>query len=176
LADLNLELSKWLKWYNDEKPHRSLVHHVAPAKIYHESLNRIYRPLKVQVNWNKWINNYLQRKVTKYNTLSYKAQDIQIPAGYMGCNVDLLELEDRIEIYHQEKLICTHSRNPDSYLPSRKAILRKIAQNGTIQYKNHWHTIDYKLAGKKVELQESAEGTVLLVYLDRVLLKQIPLQ
>jgi putative transposase len=176
LADVNLELCKWLKWYNEEKSHRSLIHRVAPAKIYHESPTRIFRPLKVQVNWNEWINTYLQRKVTKYNSISYKAQNIQLPAGYMGCNVDLLELDDRIEIYHQEKLICTHSRNPDSYLPSKKGMYRSIAQNGTIQYKRKWHTIDYKLAGKKVEIQESTDGTVLLVYLDRILLKQIPLQ
>lgn len=176
LADLNLELSKWLKWYNEEKSHRSLPHRVAPAKIYHDSPNRIFRPLKVQVNWNEWINTYLQRKVTKYNTISYKAQNIQLPTGYMGCNVDLLELDERIEIYHQEKLICTHSRNPDFYLPCKKVAIRSIAQNGTIQYKRKWHSIDYKLAGKKVEIQESTDGAVLLIYLDRVLLKQIPLQ
>ena len=96
--------------------------------------------------------------------------------GYVGCQVDLLELESKIEIYYHELLITTITKSPQEYLPASQPINRKIAQNGQIRYKNHRFTIDYKLAGKKVEIQESAGGTVLLVYLDRILLKQFPLK
>ena len=42
-------------------------------------------------------------------------------------------------------------------------------------YKGKSYTIDYKLAGKTVEVQEINEGKNLLVYLNDVLLKTIDL-
>lgn len=175
LFELNQIFSNWLQWYNYEKPHRSLPHRMRPAQIFMDPSRRISRPLESQVNWNEWINRYLPRKVSKYNVVSYKGQALPIPAGYVGCGVDLLELDDRIEIYHNDTLICTHTRTPDIYLPGMKSIIRTIAQNGTIQYRKHWYNLNYKLSGKKVEIQESTDGAVLLVYLNRVLLKQFPL-
>lgn len=48
---------------------------------------------------------------------------------------------------------------------------RKITHNGTIKYKGKLYTIDYKLSGKTVEVQEINDGKNFLVYLNNVLLK-----
>ena len=51
----------------------------------------------------------------------------------------------------------------------------KITHAGVIMYKGTPYTIDYKLAGKTVEVQEINDGKNLLVYLDGVLLKTLDL-
>jgi putative transposase len=174
LGDFNALFGEWLAWYNTQKSHRSLPRRQVPAKAYFAS-PRVSRPLEGLVDWNQWINAYFQRRVTKYNTASFKGLPIAVPPGYAGCTVDLLELEDRVEVYHHEILVCTHRRSPAEYFPGRKHVFRTIAQNGTIQYKKRWITIDYKLAGKKIEVIEADGGKTVLIYLDKVLVKQISL-
>lgn len=173
MSVLNNQLQLWVKWYNEQKPHRSLPHRKPPTTIYWNAEKRIYRPLETQVDWNQWINNQDSRKVNKYNQISYQTQAIQLPQGYMGCWVEILHLEDRFEIYHLGQLVCTHMKMPEVYCKAQVPVIRTIAANGIFQYKRHWYTVDYKLAGKKVEIQESEEGRTLLVYLDTVLLKRL---
>ncbi len=174
LGGFNALFGEWVTWYNTQKPHRSLPNRQTPAKAYFAN-PRVSRPLDGLVDWNQWVNAYFQRRVTKYNTASFKGLPIAVPPGYAGCTVDLLELEDRVEVYHHEVLVCTHLRSPAEYLPGRRRTFRTIATNGTIQYKKRWITIDYKLAGKKIEVIEADGGKTILIYLDKVLVKQISL-
>jgi len=176
LFEFNRMFHSWLKWYNESKPHRSLPKHAVPSDIYLHSPDRFFRPLEALVDWNQWINAFNLRKVNKYNEISYKTQRIQLPPGYMGSQVGLLDMGNSIEIFHQDQLIMTHTPTVNRYLPTNRPIYRKIAQNGTIQYQGHWISIDYKMAGKKVEVKENAERTVLLIYLDQVLIKQYKLK
>jgi len=64
------------------------------------------------VDWNHWINAYEERKVNKYNEISYFTHILKIPPGYVGCRVEILHLEDRFEIYHHETLISTVMKTP----------------------------------------------------------------
>ena len=145
---LNAQLETWIQWYNEQKPHRSLPHRKPPTSVYWIE-NRIYRPLEVQVDWNQWINNQDSRKVNKYNQISYQTHVIQLPPGYMGCWVEILHLEDRFEVSHLGQLICTQMKVPEEHCKVQSPIIRTISSCGTFQYKNHWYTVDYKLAGKK---------------------------
>ncbi len=172
LYDLNTRLQQWVKWYNEEKPHRSLPLRKPPITVFQKT-NRIYRPLESQIDWNQWINAYIERKVTKYNEIAYQTQNIKIPPGFVGCRVQLLHLVDRFEIYHQDQLISTVLKSPDTYFLPKSQVIRSIAQNGTVQYNKQWYSIDYKLRGKKVEIQESEDGRTLLVYLDKILIKRL---
>jgi transposase InsO family protein len=173
LQEFNLRFWEWIKWYNEQKPHRSLPHRTHPSTIYFNTSNRIFRPLETQIDWNQWINAYEKRKVSKYNEISYRKHSISIPPGYVGCEVDLLHLNDRFEIYHNNQILCTSMKKPGEYSPSISPIIRTIAQNGTFQYQSHWYSVDYKLAGKKVEIQEGDEGRTLFVYLDSHLIKSL---
>jgi len=173
LHEFNALFRTWLEWYNYKKPHRSLPGRGAPAQRYFNHPERIYRPLTAQVDWNKWIHTYVQRKVTKYNRLSYKGEKIDIPPGYAGCRLDLLELEDMIEIYFHEDNVCSYQKQPLEIRPGGRKNIRTIAQSGTVRYRTQVYTVDYKLAGKKVEIKESADGQELLVYLNKVLIKRL---
>ena len=124
------------------------------------------------MNWKRWLNEVEQRRVTKYNEISYKSQKYSIPPGYTGTRVEVIEYEDKIEIYYRERLIIIHSYNIPITLERKK---RKITRSGTIMYKGKPYTIDYKLAGKTVEVQEINDGKNLLVYLNNVLLKTLDL-
>ena len=84
----------------------------------------------------------------------------------------MIEYEDKIEIYYRERLLITHPYNIPIKVERKK---RKITKSGTIMYKGKPYTIDYKLAGKTVEVQEINEGKNLLVYLNGVHLKTIDL-
>jgi putative transposase len=172
LADLNRMLNDWVEWYNNEKSHRSLPENCAPFKRFLYAEDRIYRPLQVKVNWNRWLHEVEQRKVNKYNEILYKTQKFQLPPGFSGTKVDIVEYDDKIEIYHKENLIITHAYNVPIV---NKPKLRKITRAGIIMYKGKPHTIDYKLAGKTVEVQEINEGKNLLVYLNGKLLITIDL-
>jgi hypothetical protein len=108
--------------------------------------------------------------------LSFKGISINLPSGYVGCQVELLDFDDRIEFYWQQQLIMTHSKISVDFHPAKRPIYRRIAQNGTIQYRKQWINIDYKLAGKKVEIKESSSAKELLLYLDQVLIKRVKLQ
>jgi transposase InsO family protein len=173
LLDLNLRLADWVRWYNEQKPHRSLPHRKPPNSVYWQTETRIYRPLEAIVDWNQWMNDYEKRKVNKYNEISFQTHTIKVPQGYVGCWVELLHLEDRFEIYHQDSLLCTYMKSPQDYFPGKSPEFRTISDCGTVRYNTHWYSIDYKLAGKKVEIQESDEGRTLLVYLEKVLIKRL---
>ena len=172
LSDFNQMLKKWVDWYNTEKSHRSLPGKCAPVKRYLDVKDRIFRPLKANVNWTRWLHEVEQRKVTKYNEIHYKAQKFNIPPGFSGTKVEVIEYEDKIEIYHKEKLIITHVYNVPIAI---KRKTRKITSAGVIMYKGKYYTIDYKMAGKTVEVQEINAGKNLLVYLNGVLLKTLDL-
>ncbi|MHA1660349.1 MAG: DDE-type integrase/transposase/recombinase [Promethearchaeota archaeon] len=175
LADFNRMLEEWVKWYNTEKPHRSLPNKCPPAKTFFETEDRFFRPLQVKVNWNRWLHELSQRKVNKYNEIHYKAQLFSIPPGYSGSKVDVIEYEDKIEIYFKENLITTHPYGaiirPEKIVKNK----RKIRKNGTIAYKGRTYSIDYKLANKTVEVQETDNGRKLLVYLNGMLFKTLNL-
>jgi transposase InsO family protein len=172
LTDFNTIFHEWLAWYNTKKPHRSLPHKSPPATIYFSSPGRIFRPLQAQVNWERWLQQVEQRKVTKYNEISYKSQKYHIPPGYSLAKVEVIEYEDTIEIYYRDHLLITHPYNVPL---NRVRKTRKITTSGTIMYKGTPYTIDYKLAGKTVEVQEINDGKNLLDYLNKVLLKTLTL-
>jgi len=150
LTEFNLFFSKLVDWYNTEKPHRSLPENNPPAKRYFNSKNRIFRPLKVDVNWRRWL----------------------IPPGYSGTRIEIIEYEDKIELYYRDQLITSYPYNIPIKLKRKK---RKITANGTIAYMGKYYSIDYKLAGKTVGVQEINAGKNLLVYLNGVLIKSLEL-
>ena len=176
LGAFNALFHEWLRRYNWETPHRSLPGHCPPAQVYFNAEGRINRPLQVLVDWNQWVNAHLQRKVTKYNLISFKGEPLAVPPGYVGCKVEVVELESAIEIYHRDNLLVAHPVDPARFLPGRETKSRKVAKNGTIQYKGKHFTVGYKLAGQVVEVREASAGTELLVYLDGVLVKKFPLK
>jgi len=172
LAEFNQMFKEWVNWYNTEKPHRSLSGNCAPIKRFLETENRIFRPLKAKVNWSRWLHEVEKRKVNKYNEIYYKSQKFHVPLGYSGTKVEVIEYEDKIEIYYREQLLISHPYNVPINIKRKK---RKITHSGTIMYLGKPYTIDYKLAGKTVEVQEINDGKNLLVYIDGVLLKTLNL-
>jgi len=170
LHDLNRKLREWINWYNTEKPHRSLPNKVYPAKIYFDDKKRIFRPLKININWNRWLSEAARRKVNKYNEISYKSQKFMIPQGYTGLKIDVIEYDDKIEIYHRDKLLITHAYH---VLPNLERQKRKLNSSGVMMFKKKPYYIDYKLAGKTVEVSEVNQGKKLLVCLHGTLLKTI---
>lgn len=161
-----------IKWYNTEKSHRSLPHNSPPVERYLHAEERIFRPLQAKINWKRWLHERESRKVTKYNEIHYKTQKYHIPPGYSGCRVEIIEYEDKLEVYYRDHFVITHTYN----VPLEKTRkTRKIAHNGVIMYKGSPYTIDYKLAGKTVEVQQINGGKNLLVYLNGVLLKTLDL-
>ena len=124
------------------------------------------------MNWKRWLHEVEERKVSKYNEIHYKTQKFRIPPGYSGIKVEVIEYEDKIEVYYKEKHVITHAYNVPIAI-TRKT--RKITHAGLIMYKGKHYTIDYKLAGKTVEVQDINAGKNLLVYLNDVLLKTLDL-
>lgn len=175
LMEFNIDFQRWVKWYNTEKPHNSLPHKSTPEKRYFETPNRIYRPLQTHVNWDKWLQETQQRKVTKYNTISYKSQEFEIPPGYVRAKVDVIEYEEKLEIYYNDQLLIVHPYNVALFSKKSGYSTRRIRKNGTISYKGKSYNIDYKLGGKRVEVQESNNGRELLVYLDGILISKLKL-
>jgi hypothetical protein len=172
LRDFNQMFHKWVKWYNTEKKHRGLPGNVPPAELYLNSKKRIYRPLKSTINWDKWLYQTSQRKVSKYNEISYKTEKFKIPPGYCGSRVKIIDHEDKIDVYYQDKLLITHPYQPTIKSLNKQNTTRKISNNGTISYKGTQYYLDYKLSGKTVEIQEANLGKDLLIYLDEILLKK----
>jgi putative transposase len=172
LTDFNKMFKEWVNWYNLEKPHRSLPGNRPPIKRFLDTDGRVFKPLVATVNWNRWLHEVEERKVNKYNEIHYKSQKFNVPPGYSGTKVEVIEYEDKIELYYREHLITSHPYNVTILLKRQK---RKITHAGVIMYKGKPHSIDYKLAGKTVEVQEINEGKNLLVYLNGVLLKALNL-
>ena len=127
------------------------------------------------MNWNRWLHELSQRKVNKYNEIHYKSQLFSVPPGYSGAKIDVIEYEDKIEIYFKENLIITHPYGPIIKPEKIVQSKRKIRKNGTIAYKGKTYSIDYKLANKTVEVQETDGGRKLLVYLNGILIKTLNL-
>jgi len=175
LMEFNTNFQKWVKWYNTQKPHNSLSHKSTPEKMYFGTPHRIYHPLHTHVNWDKWLQETQQRKVTKYNTISYKSQEFKIPPGYVRAKVDVIEYEEKLEIYHNDQLLIIHPYNVAYFSKKSGHSTRRIRKNGTISYKGKSYSIDYKLGGKRVEVQESNNGRELLVYLDGILIDNLKL-
>ena len=175
LADFNQKFKKWVDWYNNEKTHRSLLNNGPPAKIFFDPKNRFFRPLKAKVNWNRWLYDLAQRKVNKYNEISYKSQKFSVPPGYSGLRIDIIEHENTIDLYYKENSIFTHSYNVSLITKKIGEITRKINPSGQISYKGKSYSIDYKFAGKTVEVQETDDGRKLLVYLNGVLISTLNL-
>ncbi|MBD3214899.1 MAG: DDE-type integrase/transposase/recombinase [Candidatus Lokiarchaeota archaeon] len=175
LAGFNEGFKSWVDWYNTEKPHNALPNKITPRKIYFNTPDRFYRPLETHVNWDKWLQETQQRKVTKYNTISYKSQEFSIPPGYVRAKVDVIEYEDKLEIFHKDRLLVIHPYNVPLF--SKKSLIgtRRIRKNGTISYRGKSYSIDYKLARKMVEIQESNGGRELLVYLDKIMIANLKL-
>jgi len=175
LKDFNQKFKDWVDWYNKKKPHWSLPQKTTPNKIYFETPDRIFRPLTVKVKWDKWLHESDQRKVTKYNTISYKSQKFDVPPGHMRAKVDVIEYEDKVEIYHADKLLITHLYQVLREAKKNHLDTRRIRINGTISYKGKDYTVDYKFGGKTVEVQEINQGKDLLVYLNGKLIKTLNL-
>lgn len=175
LPEFNQMLRDWVKWYNYVKSHRSLPNRCAPAKIFFETEDRIFRPLQANVNWNRWLHEISTRKVNKYNEIHYKSQRFSIPPGHSGLKIEVIEYEDKIEIYYKENMIITHSYNPLIKPENTVKTTRKIRHNGTISYKGKYYSIDYKLANKTVKVQETDDGRKLLVYLHGIRIKTLNL-
>jgi transposase InsO family protein len=172
LTEFNQMFSMWVDWYNTEKRHNGLPEKRPPAEIYFNTKDRIFRPLHAEVSWKKWLYEVETRKVSKYNEISYKSQKFKVPLGYTKMRVDVVEYEDSLELYYKDKRLINH---PYRVPVQKKRKTRKITHNGTIRYMGTYYTIDYKLAGKIVEVQEVNNGQGLLVYLDGVLLKKLNL-
>ncbi|MHA1456410.1 MAG: DDE-type integrase/transposase/recombinase [Promethearchaeota archaeon] len=175
LKDFNHKFNEWVDWYNTSKPHWSLPQKTTPNKIYFETPDRIFRPLTVKVKWDKWLHESDQRKVSKYNNISYKGQKFDVPPGHLRTKVDVIEYENRIEIYHGDKLLITHLYQVLDKSGKNDLITRRIRINGTISYKGKNYTVDYKFGGKIVEVQEINQGRDLLVYLNGKLIKTLNL-
>ena len=62
----------------------------------------------------------------KYNEISYKSQKFMVPSGYSGSRIDIIEQEDKIELYFKEKLLIIHPYNVPLNLEKKK---RKISKN-----------------------------------------------
>ncbi len=170
LEEFNQKFKEWVEWYNFKKPHRSLLNKSSPTAIFFNTENRVFKPLQATVNWDKWLYQVTQRKVNKCNQISYKGQNFDVPPGYARLKIEVFELEDKLELYYKDKLLITRSYTAAITLKNKSKIVRKIRPNGTISYMGKWYSIDYKLAGKTVEVQEINNGKTLLIYLNGVLL------
>ena len=171
LDQFNQLLQEWLYWYNFEKPHRSLPNSSAPGALYLNHPNRIDRPLNTLVDWNRWILSKGTRKVTKYNTISYKAKRIALPPGYSGCKVEILEADDHLEIYFQDTCLKSAEERFHKAAPPRgNPIHRKITKNGTFSYNRKYFSLGPKYSGKIVEIKEYNNGKRIAVYEEDVLL------
>lgn len=172
LVELNEKFTQWLDWYNNKKHHRSLPDKAPPSRVFFRRNDRIFRPLQINMNWDRWLSEATQRKVNKYNEISYKSQKFMVPSGYSGSKIEVIEYEDKIELYFKDNLLRIHPYNVPPHLVRKK---RKISQNGTLMYKAKQHYIDYKYARKTVEVIEINLGKNLLVYLHGTLIKTLNL-
>jgi transposase InsO family protein len=172
LGQFNQDFEKWLKFYNTQHKHRGLPNRCSPSKIYFGKENRIFRPIKVQIDWDRWIAQTHRRKVMKSNTISYNGQHFSIPPGFAGLEVNIWVNPDTIAIFRGEQCIVEHKISP-ALLSKRKSQSRKISHNGTIGYEGKHYYISYKMSGQQVLVRESADGKDLLIYHQNQLLTRI---
>jgi transposase InsO family protein len=163
LAEFNQMLQTWLEFYNCKHRHRSLPKRCSPATVYLEKPNRIFRPLKMKVNWERWLFENTTRKVSKQNMISFQGSKYAIPPGFAGLKVTLLIIGEKFRVSRGDELIQEYSilNSPINF---RSEKFRIISQSGTISYNGKKYTISYKMAGQRVLVRESGDGTELLVY------------
>ena len=53
LNRFNQMFQTWLEFYNTKHKHRGLPNRCSPSNVYFGKPNRIYRPLKVQIHWDR---------------------------------------------------------------------------------------------------------------------------
>ncbi len=169
IHDLNKHFREWLSWYNTKKPHRSLPDRCTPAKRYHDDQERVCRPLATVFDWDRWLKMIASRKVTKYNTVAYKKETIQLPPGYMGCKVDVIDREHALDVQYKGTCITTHEINQDFARIRNKAFLRKINIQGFVKYKSKEYRVDPVLAGKLVTIKETDNGKKIAIYIDNTI-------
>ncbi len=175
VADFNRLFLEWLTWYNNEKPHKELPHRSPPGSEYFVA-GRIHRPLQCSVDWDFWIATSQGWKVTKVNEVSYKGARYALPPGHAGCKVEIRERDGRIEVRYKGDLLATHVSAPAELAGLKAPKTRRVAKSGTIWYRGAHYTVGYRLGGKTVTVRETSAGTLLLVYLDGVLTREISLK
>jgi len=171
IAEFNKKFSEWVTWYNQRHRHLSLGRQ-PPAKIYLEHPNRIYRPLKVEINWDAWIVEMEDRKVNKQNIVSIGGKKYTLPPGHSGMRVQVHKLENRIEIYSANVLVDTIFKAPEPST-SGQFTERVISRVGTFKFKRRTYYVGYQHAGMIVTIQVSAPGTELFVYHGDTLLARL---
>jgi hypothetical protein len=174
IAELNQMFWEWLAWYNAEKSHKELPHRCPPARLFYGDPKRVYRPLQSAVDWDRWVTKVKTRQVRKTNEISYKRKMYPVPPGYVGCQVEVREVGGEITIYYNDTPLVTHALETAPVVPAKAPVTRKVSHNGTIGYHGPRY-VGQKYAGTSVTVWEAEEGHVLLVYLDGVLVKEIPL-
>ncbi len=172
LEYLNRMLQEWVHWYNFEKKHRSLPGLVPPATMFLENPKRVHRPLETTIDWERWFLISGTRKVTKYNNISYKKETIQLPPGYMGCKVTLMDCDGKIEVYFKDCCLASHVVDQDFMAIKNKKFLRTVSPNGLVKYRQQAYNVGSLLAGKKVIVQETCNGTKIAIYIDEVLFEE----
>ncbi len=171
LAEFNMKFAEWLEWYNHRHRHSSLDSQ-APAKVYTEHPNRVFRALEITINWDAWIANVEERKVNKQNIISVEGKKYILPPGHAGMRVRVRKLENRYEIYSGDMLVDTILKAPDPS-SSRGVVERTIAPNGSFKFKRRAYYVGYQHAGKIVKIQLSPTGKEIFVFHDDVLLARM---
>ncbi len=172
ISDLNTTLDGWVTWYNNEKPHRSLPPGKVPADLYFGIPDRIHRPLVTTIDWDRWFMIAGIRKVSKYNTISYKKETIQVPPGHAGCKVEVLDNGDRFEVYHGDTRLASHVVDMDFMRIRNKEFERKVNKDGYVKYRGWTFPLGSLMAGKQVIVREMDQGRKIAMYCDGVLYKE----
>jgi len=113
--------------------------------------------------------------VRKTNEIAYKTKMYPVPAGYVGCTVETREADGQLNIFYKDSLLASHALEPVIVAAAPLPVTRRVSSNGTIGYGGGQRYVGQKYAGATVEAWEANEGQTLLVYLDGVLLKEVPL-
>ena len=172
LARFNQIFQDWLDFYNTRHKHRGLPNRCSPSKVYFEKPDRIYRPLEVQVDWERWISQTSKRKVMKSNTISYQGHHYAIPPGYAGLEVEIWIKPDNLTIFRGDQCLIEHELSL-SFRSTQKSQSRKVGHNGMIGFHGKYYYIDYKRSGQQVLVRESADGGELLIYYQNQLITQL---
>ncbi len=176
VADLNQMFQDWLAWYNGEKSHKELPHRCPPAKPFYGDPERVYRPLQGAVDWERWVTRVDTRQVRKTNEIAYKSKMYPLPAGYMGCTVEVREANGHLNVFYKDTPLASHALKPAEVTAAKIPVTRRVSPNGTIGYGGAQRYVGQKYAGTSVTAWEANEGTTLLVYIDGVLVKEVPLK
>jgi transposase InsO family protein len=175
LPAFNELLKEWLEFYNTCHRHRSLPHRCSPNTIYFDQSRRIYRPIEVAINWERWIADLDQRLVSKQNFIHFRGAKYPVPPGFAGLKVELMIYDQKFQLYRDNLLIQEYSLPQYIYSKNRDEI-RLISKNGTFGYKGKYYNLDYKMAGQQIRVSESADGKELHIYYEDQLIRKIPLE